>query len=151
MDSPISRREVLQSGGVLAAGSLAGCGYFEDEPIYTSIDIRSFADEHLEVELRVFEPNPDEGFSEILFFESVELEGVDGGEIDDHLFEDAFESKQAIVELKVSPMLGGRDRFMRQFTYFPNCPRESAEERGHRLDITIHSDIEYRRSCGSPN
>lgn len=147
MDSPIGRRVVLQGGGVIAAGSLAGCGYLEDDPIFTSLTVKSHAEEQIAVSLAVFDPKSDE--DNVLFGENFELEGRDGENVDRRQFDDAFESKQAIVEIKASVM--GADNFMRQFTYFPQCPQDKAEEQGHSLVITLHTDIEYKKGCGSQN
>lgn len=149
MDKPIGRREVLQAGGVIAAGSLAGCGYLEADSIYTSTRVRSFADKQLAVSLTVFDPEPDEDDYSSLFHENFELEAPDGENVDDKRFDDAFGSKQAIVEVGVDVM--GGDNFTRQFTYFPQCPQEKAEEQGHHLRITLHSDVEYTRACGTPS
>lgn len=148
MDSPVRRRELLQAGGVITGGSLAGCGYLEDDPIYTSIRLQNFSEDRLSVPVTVYDPGSDEDENPVLFHEEVELEARDGDDVDDRVLEDAFETQRAIVELEVAFVLGGDD-YMRQFTYFPRCPQDKAEELGHLLRITIHSDIEYSRSCGS--
>lgn len=151
MPSPVRRRDVLQAGGALAIGSLAGCSYLQGDSIFTSIDIGNFHTQDLSVEVRVYDPDTDDRDDRLLFYSRAEMNQFDAENgVDRELAEDAFESQKAVVQLDIG--VQGGDDLVQEFTYFPeshHCRQEAIEEHGHHLKIDLYPHIgRTRMGCG---
>lgn len=151
MKDSLSRREILRVGAVAGLGSFAGCSGLSDDPVYTTIILDSYSDKQLNTDITVY--NWEDDSSDILFREIVKLEQQDDRV--DHLFEDAFESQRAIVDIDASKQAGIPD-IKKQFTYFPGCSNETAQEIGHALAIELDPEadhigtkVDHDATCGN--
>lgn len=142
---------MLQAGCALTIGSLAGCGYLQDDTLSTSIRVRNYHTQDLQIGFGVLDPDTDEGDNAHIFHSNVELDAItEDGDLDEEVFEDAFESQKAIIQLDIG-VQGGADRF-KEFTYFPGnhqCRQEAVEEHGHLLRLDFNPDIQNMMiECG---
>ncbi|MFW5964864.1 MAG: hypothetical protein ACOCQM_08345 [Natronomonas sp.] len=150
MDVTIRRRDLLVAGGAMTAGPLAGCSYLQDDPLFTSIHIDNFHDQQLAVDVGALDPEAEDGDEPYLYLNSFQMDAMtDDGEVDRQLFEDAFESQKAHIQLDVK--VQGGDNLVREFTYYPEnhqCRQEAVEELGHLLRMRLNPDLGgYTISC----
>jgi hypothetical protein len=150
MTYSLRRREVLQASGLVAAGTFAGCSGSGDDPVYTSIYLRHYANDRLSTDIKVY-PWEDDS-SEFLFWQTPKLEQQADGP--HRVYEDAFETQRAIVDIDAGKLTGDPD-IKEQFTYIPNCPPDSARKGGHSLSIRLDPEadhlgtkVQWEATCG---
>jgi len=152
MNVQIRRRDLLVAGGAMTVGPLAGCSSLQDDPLFTSIRIDNFHDQQLAVDVGVLDPEAEDGDDPYLYFNRFHMDAItDDGEVDTQLFEDAFESQKAHIQLDVT--VQGGDNLVREFTYYPEnhqCRQEAVEEHGHLLRMQLNPDLGgYTISCSA--
>jgi hypothetical protein len=151
MKDSLRRREILQVGAVAGLGSFVGCSGLNEDPVYTSITLNSFSNSNLNTDITIHSWEDDS--SDIIFRENLELEQQEDRV--DHVFEDAFETQRAIVDIDADKQAGNPD-IKKQFTYFPGCTTEKAREIGHALLIELDPEadhlgikVDYDATCGN--
>lgn len=132
---------MLQSGGIVAASSIAGCSYL-GEPRYTTVFAGNLAEEKKILSIDVFDPEGSDRNDATWFSERVELEGRDGENSDTKILEQAFEANQAIVEVKLRGGFGPNS----QFTYYPYCGDRGQDDILH-IDISRDGGIRWDVAC----
>jgi hypothetical protein len=105
MTYSLRRREVLQASGLVTAGTFAGCSGSGDDPVYTSIYLRHYANDRLSTDIKVY-PWEDDS-SEFLSWQTPKLEQQADGP--HRVYEDAFETQRAIVDIDAGKLTGDPD------------------------------------------
>lgn len=120
--SMVSRRKLLKaSGGVLALSSLAGCSYYEEER-YTTVNVGNRTQQRQLISVAAFDPDSDTRSP--LFGKNIELPPAGEGDEDTEVFEEAFESQRAIIEVEMGNL-------QQQFIYQPSSGCSEREEDGY--------------------
>lgn len=135
----ISRRDLIQTIGIIGGVSVAGCSSLTDGSV-TGIVLQIEASERGTVGLTVFDPEADRRSEATLFSRLIELAEEDVGGVVERTFDDAFESERALVEVRTQS-------HVEQFFYYPDCPQEDSDE---SLRVTVDTEtgsVDYTTGC----